>query len=145
MIKKMRTHINRALRALRVGQMIRWVTDVRQPEFETFIRGLPIVWPQSMVRIGGDQDGGYLLPDDLDGIEFCFSPGVADSASFESDLQTRFGIQSFLADASVDGPPEGFDAAGFQKIFIGDRPNNSRFQTLEHWIASCLVPDYVGP
>ena len=26
--------------------------------------------------IGGAGDGGYLVPDDLDGIEYCFSPGV---------------------------------------------------------------------
>ncbi len=27
-----------------------------------------------LIRIGGPGDGGYLIPDDLDGIEYCFSP-----------------------------------------------------------------------
>ena len=29
-----------------------------------------------LIRIGGDGDGSYLVPDDLEGITACFSPGV---------------------------------------------------------------------
>ncbi|WP_294610046.1 hypothetical protein [uncultured Roseovarius sp.] len=34
--------------------------------------------PARLVRIGGDGDGGYMMPDDFDGITHCFSPGVAE-------------------------------------------------------------------
>ena len=53
-----------------------------------------------LIRIGGNADGGYLVPDDLDGIEYCFSPGVNTVADFENDLADRK-IRSFLADLSV--------------------------------------------
>jgi len=57
-----------------------------------------------MFRAGGPGDGGYWIPEDLQGIRFCFSPGVATNSSFEEELASR-GIQIFLADRSVDGPP----------------------------------------
>src|SRR3954463_7181162 len=54
-----------------------------------------------LIRVGGAGDGGYLLPDDLDGIAACFSPGVSNQATFEEDLLAR-GIPCFQADASVE-------------------------------------------
>ena len=56
-----------------------------------------------LVRIGPTDDGGYLLPDVLDGIEACFSPGVGTCSDFELACAER-GMQVFLADATVDGP-----------------------------------------
>ena len=40
----------------------------------------------NLLRIGGDSDGGYLLPDDLENISSCFSPGVSDIFDFEFTL-----------------------------------------------------------
>ncbi len=57
-----------------------------------------------LIRVGGDADGGYLIPDDLAGIEACFSPGVDTVATFERDMVAR-GIPCHLIDASVDGRP----------------------------------------
>ena len=54
-----------------------------------------------LIRIGADYDGGYLIPDILDQIEYCFSPGVGNTSSFEDHL-SRFKIQSFLADGTVN-------------------------------------------
>lgn len=56
--------------------------------------------PQRLIRIGGDGDGAYLIPDDLTGIEACFSPGVYDSKDFEDELAKRYGIRSHLCDFS---------------------------------------------
>ena len=47
-----------------------------------------------LIRIGGDMDGSYLVPDDLDGIAACFSPGVNRIKYFEDFLTDRYGIQS---------------------------------------------------
>ena len=58
-----------------------------------------------LIRVGEDTDGGYLLPDILNDIDYCFSPGVGNSSSFEKSLES-YGIKSFLADKSVDGPAE---------------------------------------
>jgi hypothetical protein len=66
---------------------------------------LPLV-PQpcghSLILVGGRRDGGYLIPEDLSGIEACFSPGVYNFKNFEDELALRFGIKSFMCDYSSD-------------------------------------------
>ena len=42
----------------------------------------PVTTRRSLIRIGADSDGGYLIPDDLQGISICFSPGVGPTAAF---------------------------------------------------------------
>ncbi len=86
----------------------------------------------NLTRIGGDGDGGYLVPDDLDGIQACFSPGVSDIATFEQDLAGR-GIRSFLADYSVDHPPIQHELMEFEKKFLGP-VDRDEFMTLENWV-----------
>jgi hypothetical protein len=78
----------------------------------------PVDAGQPLVRIGGEGDGGYLVPDDLDDITACFSPGVDRQASFETELGRR-GIGSHLADRSVAAPPAGFVHASFEPVFLG--------------------------
>ena len=53
-----------------------------------------------LVRIGSDNDGGYLVPNILDEIKICFSPGTGKNVSFENDLINR-GIETFLADGTI--------------------------------------------
>lgn len=55
-----------------------------------------------LIRVGGSGDGAYLLPDLLTGVEACFSPGVSTQTAFETELAERFGIPSYLCDASVE-------------------------------------------
>jgi len=92
----------------------------------------PIKTNHKLIRIGGDGDGGYLIPNDLIGIDICFSPGVSKVADFENDL-TKKGIKCFLADFSVDAPPIKNNLFDFEKKYIG-ASNNEVFMTLEHWI-----------
>ena len=40
----------------------------------------------NLIRIGDEKDGGYLIPDCLEDIKFCFSIGVDDKFSFEENL-----------------------------------------------------------
>ena len=54
-----------------------------------------------LIRIGCNNDGGYLIPNILDEIEFCFSAGVGNKSYFEDHL-LNFNIKSFLADKTVD-------------------------------------------
>jgi hypothetical protein len=85
----------------------------------------------ALIRIGSDGDGGYLVPDDLAGIEYCFSPGVSTRSHFEehlADLQ----IRSYLADYSVDSPPVSRPEFTFDKKFLG-AVDQGHFFTLETW------------
>lgn len=84
-----------------------------------------------LMRVGRHGDGGYLIPDDLEGIEYCFSPGVNDSAAFEDDLANRH-IRSFLADYSVERPPVIRPEFVFDRKFIGANDNGT-FMTLSAW------------
>jgi hypothetical protein len=86
-----------------------------------------------LIRIGGEADGGYLVPDDLHGISACFSPGVSDVARFEEELLSRYKIPSHLADFSVDRPPEYLRFKSFEKKFLGSR-NSDTFMTLDDWV-----------
>ncbi len=91
----------------------------------------PVKTDFDLMRIGGANDGGYLIPNDLNGIAACFSPGVADTASFEIALCKR-GIGSHLADASVDGAPKGFTPLSFTKKYL-DGYNDETNMTLDFW------------
>jgi hypothetical protein len=86
---------------------------------------------KELIRIGGSGDGGYLVPDDLDGIEYCFSPGVNTISDFENQL-ADLGIRSFLADYSVDVPPVIRPEFTFDKKYLGPT-DSGKFFTLASW------------
>lgn len=95
--------------------------------------------PSPMVRIGGDVDGAYLVPDDLCNIGACFSPGVYQYKNFEDDLFASFGIPSHLCDYSADlndlQTPLVEGAQTFQKLWL-DLDGLPNSITLDKWVAS---------
>ncbi len=92
----------------------------------------PIRTSIPLIRLGGSGDGGYLVPDDLEGLVACFSPGVDDRATFESDLISR-GIPCFLADPSVDRAPITGELVRFDKQYLGVT-NDDVTTTLDAWV-----------
>lgn len=86
---------------------------------------------KELIRIGADGDGGYLIPDDLMGIEYCFSPGVSTKSHFEDHL-AKLKVRSFLADYSVDSPSVSRPEFTFDKKFLG-ATDRSEFFTLATW------------
>lgn len=84
-----------------------------------------------LIRLGSPGDGGYLIPDDLAGLEYCFSPGVNRTADFESALADRH-IRSFLADHSVAHPPFMRPEFVFDRKFIG-LTDDEVYMTLQSW------------
>jgi hypothetical protein len=62
---------------------------------------VPLGCSAELIRLGGNGDGAYLLPDLLEGVEACFSPGVSTQTAFETELAERYDIPSYLCDASV--------------------------------------------
>lgn len=96
----------------------------------------PISCEKKLIRLGPNTDGGYLVPDDFEGIEACFSPGVDTVSGFENDC-AELGMKVFLADKSVDGPASKHDLFCFTKKFIGATTNDD-FMTLDNWVDSSV-------
>jgi hypothetical protein len=93
----------------------------------------PWVTEHALIRLGSDDDGGYLLPDDLDGIAACFSPGVSDQAGFEEAVLAR-GIPCYQADASVErSPVEDHSLVQFERKFLGPVTEGD-FISLNDWV-----------
>lgn len=104
---------------------------------QSLIRRLwPKVPEKGLIRLGPMGDGGYLVPNDLSGIEACFSPGVSLVSGFEKDC-ADLGLKVYLADKSVDGPPDQHELFHFTKKYIGVT-SNADFMTIDDWVASSL-------
>lgn len=85
--------------------------------------------------MGGNGDGGYLIPNLMNEIDHCFSPGVSDIADFEKELIEKYDINCFLADASVNSPPFLNKKIEFVKKFI-KFPADENSITFENWVHS---------
>ena len=94
-----------------------------------------------LIRLGPDGDGGYLVPDDLAGIDYAFSPGVSTVSGFEADLAAR-GMQVFLADFSVDRPAQANPRFVFDKKYVGCLSDET-FITLSDW-KNARIPEHTG-
>lgn len=94
-----------------------------------------------LIRLGPANDGGYLVPDDLNGITTCFSPGVSTLSGFELDCAAR-GMDIFMADASVEAPPDQHSRFKFLKKYLGAF-TQGEFITMENWVNQ-MNPDFTG-
>lgn len=117
------------------------LTKITSPKkVKRLIKSLfPLRTQFELIRMGPDGDGGYLVPDCLEGIEYCFSPGVSDVSGFELDCISR-GMYVFMADKSVDKPNLPVDTKNFNfiKKFIGNT-NDNDFITIDEWVKSSKV------
>ena len=82
-----------------------------------------------------------MVPNDLEGIEYCFSAGVGAESGFENNL-ADLGIKSFLADYSVDGPAISRPELVFEKKFVGSS-DSENFFTVASWKEK-YIADYTG-
>lgn len=87
-----------------------------------------------LIRLGPLGDGGYLVPNDLDGIAACFSPGVGTISSFEEDCARR-GMRVFLADGSVSTPAIANTSFEFISKHIGLIDSDSQM-TMDTWMST---------
>lgn len=121
------------LKSLLLANSIRIGRPTESPRLKAFFESVkPVRTNRNLIRIGGQFDGGYLVPDDLENVEICFSPGVSVIADFEQDLVSR-GIKCFLADYSVEGPPFKHELIEFEKKYLGP-VEEGEFITLENWV-----------
>ena len=93
--------------------------------------------PVPLMRLGGNWDGAYLLPDDLKNIVACFSPGVSNTKRFEDELLDRYGIPSHMCDFTSEvskfrTPLK--DGQTFRKLWL-DVNGAENSISLEQWVA----------
>ncbi len=96
----------------------------------------PMSTGHELIRLGPNGDGGYLVPNDLVGIEACFSPGVCEVSDFEKDC-ANLGMQVFMADRSVDKPAASHELFHFIKKYVGVTTNED-FMTVDNWVSESL-------
>lgn len=74
-------------RAERVMSINELFVETPKEKVEGFIKSLhPIKTEHELVRWGAKHDGGYLIPNDFEGIRALFSPGVGGESAFEEDF-----------------------------------------------------------
>lgn len=130
--------IDRLARRLTRAASLRIAESIPREDARVLLRSLrPLDPGLPFVRVGPDSDGGYLLPDDLDGITHCFSPGVGSTSDFERELVEK-GITCFLADYSVNRPVLDGDGIFFDKKYVGCSTDDV-FVTLDDWVSGRLV------
>lgn len=76
-------------------------------------------------RLGGPHGGGYLVPDDLDGIAACISPGVWTECHFDAAL-ADLGVDVHIADAAAEGPPAAHPRFHFSRLSFDTYSGDSR-------------------
>jgi hypothetical protein len=91
---------------------------------------------RKLVRLGPLGDGGYLVPEDFDGISACFSPGVSYTSGFEVAC-AELGMHVFLADHSVDGPVVENERFMFTKKHVA-ATSSEDFMTMDSWVDEML-------
>lgn len=120
----------------------------RQSDLCFLIESLKVVpIHEELIRIGPNRDGGYLVPDVLVGIDYCFSPGVADCSEFELQLANR-GIKVFMADKSVQSPSAVHENFDFIEFYVSsDYSPSDNLITLDAWYKQKLntVPSTTSP
>lgn len=120
-------------RKLAATQSLFTVRQTPEADVRSFLAQLaPVETDCPLIRMGGENDGGYLIPDDLDGIEACFSPGVDQTATFEAALLER-GIPSVLADYSVAAPPAALAQCVFDRRYLAAHDDEINI-TLANWL-----------
>lgn len=88
---------------LKRGVWTEWAVD--QDQLLSFIQELsPMRTSLPLRRFGPAADGGYVAPDDLEGIGGCISPGVSTECGFDKEIGD-LGVDVHLSDATVSGPP----------------------------------------
>ena len=82
-----------------------------------------------LVRVGGPNDGGYVMADDFD-VDGVISLGVGPDVSWDQDVAAR-GVPVAMFDPTVRRPPRDVPGSKFFRIGVSGTPRGHDFRTLE--------------
>lgn len=113
------------------------ISKVKKPDISKIIkRWKPYDVGHKLIRIGGEADGGYLVPDILSKSSYLFSPGCGNVFSFEEEMLKR-NISSFITDHTVDINAENKKKFNFTKKKLNTY-NDENNITLSKWIKDSI-------
>jgi hypothetical protein len=92
-----------------------------------------------LIRIGSKNDGGYLIPNLLDNVKYCFSAGAGLISDFEKDLE-KFNIKSFIADGTVSKVSKMLKNYNFERKNIHSYNYKNKIN-INTWISSKIKKD----
>lgn len=72
---------------------------------------------QKLIRVGRNNDGGYIMVDDFEKSKIAYSFGISDDVSWDKDIANR-GIEVFQYDPTIYNVPEKNSLFHFYKIGI---------------------------
>lgn len=102
----------------------------------------PVSSGYELMRVGAIRDAGYLIPDALEGIRYCFSPGVSGDTKLEDQLAEK-GLDCFLLDGYYDSPVFKHPAKiHFEKMYLKKEDSHNSL-TLDTWKQKS-IGDYKG-
>ena len=96
------------------------------------------IWPVDtgvpLIRLGGTKDGSYLVPNAIDGIQLCLSPGTCGIIDFERSLSEIYGIPCLLCDPAENAPENLPPLLKFDRIALAsvDGPDTRSISSWMH-------------
>ena len=113
-------------------------SDMYKPSMDV-VNLLGRLWPvttgYSLIRLGSEGDGGYLLPDCISGVELCLSPGTSNDTELEEDLARIYGIPSLLCDPEQDAPDKMSSLLRFDRFRLEAQTRGAEACSLQDWLA----------
>lgn len=122
--------------ALRTGFVVRKTTKPTDLNLLfDFLRPKGCKFP--LVRLGSDRDGGYLVPEIEDQINYLWSAGVADDVNLElSFVAGSDSRRVFLVDGSIPYLPSEHPQFTFAKSYLGNSGSFENEVSLTEWLSS---------
>lgn len=95
----------------------------------------PVVTSKKLMRVGTQNDGGYLVPADFDDLDIkaVISPGIGQVSDFENYF-ADLGIPVFLIDKSVNDLPSHHEKFRYFPMFLGPEDNEENHEISLHSI-----------
>ena len=96
------------------GKDYAWLGQIKKLCLVAKAKGIPLV------RMGRQNDGGYVLLNDFSGIKTAYGFGIGGDCSFEKDLGEA-GLNVYCYDPTIDHLPESHFRLHFEKIGISGK------------------------
>lgn len=92
----------------------------------------------SLVRVGGDSDGGYVMAEDF-GVDAAISIGVGKDVSWDQEIAQR-GIPVVMFDPTIRRAPMRIAGARFVRVGLGPKQGSGAYKSLPELLQLASLP-----